>query len=197
MRVCPADLSSGQYFYIAHRSFLPNRPGVVVHSGSTKEGAVLGVAHLDYFSTSNSLGVGDPGTAPIEVVWEKMHKESFWTHMRYSFSWDVEVERKGLSEVERPIFEWHRTKNNWIWDDQGDLVLVQRGKEEEVLAIYEGKGPLGQLPGKRRGTLKIKERGPGVKEGWEMFVLLAWASIVELSRRRARQRRVSTIFGHI
>jgi hypothetical protein len=195
MRVCPVDLD-GQYLYVAHRSFLPNRPGVVVHSGTTKEGAVMGVAHLDFFSTWNTLGVGDPEGAPMSVVWEKMHKESFWTHMRYSFTWDVVVTVKGLTETEKHVFEWHRTKNNFLWDDQGDLVLVEKGKDE-VLALYEGKGVLGQVPGKIRGNLKIKPKPEGFHEGWEMMVLLGWASVVELSRRRTRSRRISSIFGHI
>jgi len=188
LRVCPIDLTSTSltYYYIESRSFIPNKPGVTMHAGCTKDDPIIGIAHLDYFSTSNLLGIGDPEGDPTGVIWEKLHKESFWTHMRYSFSWEGKK------------YEWVRTKNVYFVYDQGDLVLVEEGKGE-VLAEYKGKGVIGQVGvlgqvKKQRGTLRVIK---GREEGWEKIVVLSWASIVELQRRRTRERRVSAIFGRI
>jgi len=158
---------------------------VTLHSGSSKTSPVIGVAHLDYFSTSNLLGLGDPEHNPTGVAWERLHKESFWTHMRYSFSFEGE---------NGPVkYEWHRTKNIYMVADQGDLVLVEEGKHE-ILAEYKGKGVLGQVK-KQRGVLNVK-RIEG-NEAWERMVILTWASIVELQRRRTRERRVTALFGRV
>jgi len=188
MRVCPVDLtsSSNSYYYIENRSFIPNKPGITLHHGTSKDAPTIGVAHLDYFSTSNLLGLGDPQRNPTGVTWERLHKESFWTHMRYSFS---------LEEEDGTVikYEWHRTKNLYFVADQGDLVLVEEGKHD-VLAEYKGKGVLGQVK-KQRGSLNIKRREGN--ETWERMVILTWASIVELQRRRTRERRVTSIFGRI
>ena len=61
-------------------------------------------------------------------------------------------------------------------DDQGDLVLVEDGKEELVLAEYLGKG---LLKWKKRGRLRIREV-QAFGESWELVVLLTWASVVEV-----------------
>jgi len=188
MRICPVDLtsSSNPYYYIESTHFVSNKPGITLRLGTSKDAPIIGVAHLDYFSTSNQIGLGDPEHNPAGVRWERLHKESFWTHMRYSFS---------LEEEDGTIvkYEWHRTKSIYWVADQGDLVLVEEGKQD-VLAEYKGKGVLGQVK-KQRGNLNIKR-----KEGndvWERMVILTCASIVELSRRRTRERRVSTLFGRI
>jgi len=187
MRVCPLDLtsSSQSYYYIESRSFIPNKPGITLHHGSSKTAPIIGVAHLDYFSTSNLLGLGDPEKNPTGVYWERLHKDSFWTHMRYSFSFEDE---HGTVK-----YEWHRTKNLYFIGDQGDLVLVEEGKQE-VLAEYKGKGVLGQVK-KERGNLNIRRREGDT--AWERMVILTWASIVELQRRRTRERRVTSLFGRI
>lgn len=187
MRVCPIDLTSSSncYYYVEARSFVPNKPGITLHFGTSKDSPTIGVGHLDYFSTSNLLGLGDPERDPTAVVWERLHKESFWTHMRYSFSLE---EKDGMV-----LYEWHRTKNLYWVADQGDLVLVEQGKQD-VLAEYKGKGVLGQVK-KQRGSLSIKQKNNG--DAWERMVILTWASILELQRRRTRERRVGTLFGRI
>lgn len=104
MRVCPVNLIGGSYYYVENRSFIPSRPGVTLHAGTDKSAPTVAVAHLDYFSTSNQLGLGDPQRDPTNVRWERLHKESFWTHMRYSFSFEWED-----GDVRK--YEFHRTKN--------------------------------------------------------------------------------------
>ena len=197
MRVCPTDLttSSPTYYYVENRAFIPSHPGVTLHLGSDKAAPTVAVAHLDYFSTKNLLGLGNPQTNPLGMKWEKLQKESFWTHMRYTFTFDFgigegEATRFGdHSEVRK--FEWHRTKNVYWVLDQPDLVLIEEGTHD-VYAEYKGNN-MGQVQ-KQRGILKVKK---GLGEGWERMVVLAWASIVELQRRRTRERRVTAIFGKV
>jgi len=197
MRVCPTDLTtlSPTYYYIENRSFIPSRPGVTLHLGSDKAAPTVAVAHLDYFSTKNLLGLGSPETNPLGMRWEKLHRESFWTHMRYAFTFDFgngegEASRFGDHSGVRK-FEWHRTKHVYWILDQPDLVLIEEGTLN-VYAEYKGNN-LGQVQ-KQRGTLKVKN---GLGNEWERMVILAWASIVELQRRRTRERRVTAIFGKI
>lgn len=66
-------------------------------------------------------------------------------------------------------------------DDQGDLVLIEEGREDLILAEYLGKG---LLKWKKRGRLRIREAEP-FGENWEMVVLLTWASVVEVSTLNA------------
>jgi hypothetical protein len=197
MRVCPTDLttSSPTYYYIENRSFIPSRPGVTLHLGNDKTAPTVAVAHLDYFSTKNLLGLGSPETNPLGMKWEKLHRESFWTHMRYAFTFDFgngegEATRFGDHSGVRK-FEWHRTKHVYWILDQPDLVLIEEGTLD-VYAEYKGNN-IAQAQ-KRRGTLKVKK---GLGEGWERMVILAWASIVELHRRRTRERRLTAMFGKI
>jgi hypothetical protein len=187
MRVCPVNLVGGNYFYVENRSFVPQRPGVTLHLGTDKTAPTIAVAHLDYFSTSNLLGLGDPERAPSDVRWEKLHKDSFWIHNRYSFSFE-------WSDGDMRKYEWHRTKNIYWVQDQGDLVLVEEGKQD-VLAQYKGKH-LAQVQ-KQRGNLEVKKMEGERAFAWERMVILSWASIVELQRRRTRERRVSTLFGRV
>lgn len=179
LRICPVHLTdSGRYYYVEHRFWLPSVPGVVLHRGNDKEGEVLGVAHIP-IQGENSIGVGDFKNVPERVVWERMGNAGFWTHQRYDFSYWVE--RQGESEGgqggERKTFQWIRTRNNLI-DDQGDLVLVEKGKDE-VLAEYLGKGV---LKWKKRGRLRVKNMEREFGETWELVVLTSWASVVEVSR---------------
>ncbi|KAH8811292.1 hypothetical protein F5884DRAFT_781702 [Xylogone sp. PMI_703] len=180
LRICPVDLS-GRYFYVEHRSFLPNTPGAILHGGVDKEGPILGVAHLPLLSGTNSIGIGDHKNNPTAVQWEKLERTTFWTHMRYVFEWE-------LPDGERRRFLWIRTRN-MLLDDQGDLVLIEEGKESLVLAEYFGRG---LLKWKKRGKLRLRNI-EALGEHWEEMVLLTWAAVVELSRRRARQRRFSNV----
>jgi hypothetical protein len=168
LRICPVHLTdSGHFYYVEHRSFLPHVPGVILRHGTDKQGKSLGVAHLP-LTGSNSYGVGDFETNPLSVRWEKMEKTGFWTHMKYEFAHE-------LPGGERKAFHWIRTRNNLL-DDQGDLVLVEDGREDLILAEYLGKG---LLKWKKRGRLRIREMEAFGKT-WELVVLLTWASVVEV-----------------
>jgi len=179
LRVCPVHLTdNGRYYYIEHRFHLPNTPGVVLRQGTDKDGKSLGVANIPV-AGRNSFGVGDFKNRPHEMVWEHLRSTGFWTHMRYEFEHE-------LPDGRRKTFHWIRTRNNII-DDQGDLVLIEKEKESNILAEYIGKG---LLKWKKRGRLRIMNV-PSFGESWEKVVLLTWASVIELSRRRARVRRYS------
>ncbi|KUJ09799.1 uncharacterized protein LY89DRAFT_724191 [Mollisia scopiformis] len=179
LRICPLNLTdTGHYYYVEHRSFLPNVPGVILRHGTEKSGKSLGAAHIP-LQGKNTFGVGDYDGRPHEMVWERMGNTGFWTHMKYEFEHEIAA---GV----RKTFNWIRTRNN-IMDDQGDLVLVEQGREYLVLCEYLGKG---LLKWKKRGRLRIRTV-EAFGESWEIVVLLTWASVIELSRRRARIRRYS------
>lgn len=179
LRICPVDLS-GSLYYVEHRSFMPTIPGVILHSGHDKSGPSLGVAHLP-FAGANQIGIGDVDTNPSAVVWEKFAKQTTWTHMRYAFE-------HTLPNGERRRFLWIRTRN-MVLDDQGDLVLVEEAREDLIFAEYLGKGI---VKWKKRGRLRVRVV-EAFGESWEVLVLLSWAAVVELSRRRARQRRMASV----
>lgn len=167
LRVCPVDLTdTGNYYYLEHRFYLPNTPGVVLRRGTDKEGECLGVANIP-LTGRNCFGVGDFAGHPGNIEWENLRVTGFWTHMRYEFEFGPPHHRR--------VFHWIRTRNN-IYDDQGDLVLIEKEKEDNILAEYVGKG---LLKWKKRGRLRIKnvdEYG----SSWEQVVLLTWAAIIEV-----------------
>lgn len=168
LRVCPLNLTdTGHYYYVEHRFSLPNVPGVVLRQGSEKSGKSLGAAHIP-LQGKNTFGVGDYDGRPHEMVWERMGNTGFWTHMKYEFVHEVPG---GVTKT----FNWIRTRNN-IMDDQGDLVLVEQGKEDIILCEYLGKG---LLKWKKRGRLRIRTV-EAFGEAWEIVVLLTWASVIEV-----------------
>ncbi|TVY31355.1 hypothetical protein LSUB1_G008923 [Lachnellula subtilissima] len=148
LRVCPVDLTAtDHYYYLEHRSFLPNVPGVNLRLGTDKAGKSVGVAHLALIGR-NTFGVGDLDNDPGGVSWGSMANAGFWTHMRYDFEFELGDERKTRK------FCWLRTRNNLL-DDQGDLVLVEEGREDFILAEYLGKG---LLKWKRGDVIKTKSK---------------------------------------
>lgn len=170
LRVCPVDMGrGGRYYYIEHRSFLPHVPGVVLREGTDKKGRCLGAAHIP-LTGANTFGLGDFVQNPQGTGWEKLGHKGFWTHMRYEFCHEV-------PSGQRRTFNWIRTRNN-VLDDQGDLVLVEAGREDLVLAEYLGRG---LLKWKKRGRLRIREAAV-FGDKWERVVLLTWASVIEVSR---------------
>ena len=176
LRICPVHLTdTGRFYYVEHRSFLPHVPGVILRSGTDKKGKSLGVAHLP-LTGANTIGIGDFERNPQSVVWEKMGNTGFWTHMKYEFQHE-------LPNGQRRAFHWIRTRNNII-DDQGDLVLVEDGREDLILAEYLGKGI---LKWKKRGRLRIRSV-EFFGDTWEMIVLLTWASVVEVRTLRVLGR---------
>ncbi|EHK97468.1 hypothetical protein M7I_6775 [Glarea lozoyensis 74030] len=84
LRVCPVHLTdTGRYYYIEHRFYLPNTPGVVLRQGTDKEGPCLGVANIP-LTGRNSFGVGDFKGDQRGMVWEhliKIQKYSSGVHV--------------------------------------------------------------------------------------------------------------------
>ncbi|KAG0649427.1 hypothetical protein D0Z07_4485 [Hyphodiscus hymeniophilus] len=168
LRICPVHLTdNGRYYYVEHRAFLANVPGVIVRSGIDKKGKCLGAAHIP-FQGVNTFGIGDIENSPHTMIWEKMGCPGFWTHMKYEFVHEI-------PNGQRRTFNWLRTRNN-IYDDQGDLVLVEQGREDLILAEYMGKG---LLKWKKRGRLRIKA-AEIFGDAWELVVLVTWASVTEV-----------------
>ena len=168
LRICPVHLTdTGHFYYVEHRSFLPRVPGVILRAGIDKKGRSLGAAHIPLTGV-NTFGVGDSEKNSQGMVWEKLGSTGFWTHMRYEFSYEI-------PNGQRRTFHWIRTRNNII-DDQGDYVLVEKGREDLILVEYLGKGI---LKWKKRGRLRIRVV-ENFGESWELVVLLTWASVVEV-----------------
>jgi hypothetical protein len=142
-------------------------PGVILRQGTDKEGKSAGVAHLPLMGR-NSIGLGDFDNNPNVMVWESMAGAGLWTHMKYVFEFELE-------NGERRNFCWIRTRNNLL-DDQGDLVLVEEGREDLILVEYLGKG---LLKWRKRGRLRIR-KAEVFGERWELIVLLTWGSVVEV-----------------
>ena len=168
LRICPVHLTdSGHFYYVEHRSFLPHVPGVILRSGIDKKGKCLGAAHIPVQGL-NTFGIGDIDKNSQAMVWEKLGSTGFWTHMKYEFVHEI-------PNGQRRTFNWIRTRNNII-DDQGDLVLVEQGREDLILAEYLGKG---LLKWKKRGRLRIRV-AELFGEDWDLVVLLTWASVIEV-----------------
>jgi hypothetical protein len=70
-------------FYIENSSFTPGKPSVTLTAG-TKNGPVLGVVKLAYLG-QDTIGLGDPTSNTVEMVFEELRKVSKWTHARYEF----------------------------------------------------------------------------------------------------------------
>jgi hypothetical protein len=161
-------------FFVQNSVFHPSKPHVTLYAGPDKLGPVIGVAHLSHFST-NTIGLGDPDSNINSVVWETLSRTSNWTHSTYQFEFI-------FGEEGRKSFIWQRTPSN-PFDDQGNMELFEDGKSDVILARYTS---VGVFKWKNRGRMLIRD---GYGGAWELMVLLTGLSLIELSRRRARQRR--------
>lgn len=161
-------------FFVENSTFTPKKPHVILHAGPDKLGSVLGVAYLSYCGT-NMVGLGDPKSNINSMVWENLSRSSTWTHSRYQFE-------SIFGEEGRKPFVWQRVRQN-PFDDQGDWELFEDGKPDAVLARYVG---VGIFRWKKRGRIFIHD---GYGAAWQLMVLLTGMALIELSRRRARERR--------
>jgi hypothetical protein len=166
--------SANGLFYVANSSFTPNTPHVTLYAGPDKSGPVLGVAYLNFIG-GNTVGIGDPESNINSMVWESLSRTSKWTHSTYQFEYI-------FGEEGRKSFIWKRLCPK-VFDDQGDMELFEDGKPDVILARYDS---VGVFKWKKRGRMLILD---GYGDDWELMVLLTGLSLVELSRRRARQRR--------
>lgn len=161
-------------FYVDNAAFNPKKYSVTLHTGPDKLGPVLGVAHLAIIGP-NTIGLGDPNSNASSMVWEQLSCVSKWTHATYQFEFI-------FGEEGRKSFIWNRLRQN-PFDDQGDYELYEEGKPDIILAKYVS---VGVFKWKRRGKLYILD---GCGYAWELMVILTGLSLLELSRRRSRQRR--------
>jgi hypothetical protein len=164
-------------YFVINSAITIRKPDIVLRSGRDKTGPVLGVGRLPLCSP-NPIGVGDPDAVGTQMLWEELRRVSTWTHARYHFEW-------GWGDGERRKYEWRRTKMHWF-NDQDDLALVERGRDDIVLARYECNG---LIRWKRRGLLSIRIAdgvGRAERERWEMTVILTGMSLIELARKRTR-----------
>lgn len=171
LSLCPAG-SDTPLLYVANYFWTPGKHDICLHTGDSKAGPVLGVAHLDILGRNNTIGLGDPNSALTSMVWEKLSRVSKVALSKYTFD-------SIFGEEGRKTFEWRSTKHI-PFDDQGDFELVEVENPHMALAKFVG---VGLVKHTKRGTLLIRE---GYGDAWELMVLLTWLGIVELSRRRAR-----------
>jgi hypothetical protein len=161
-------------FFVTNSTFTRNKPDVTLHAGPDKLGPVLGVVYLAN-AGPNTVGLGDPNSNINSVIWERLSRTSTWTHATYQFECI-------FGEEGRKSFIWQRVRSN-PFDDQGDLELFEDGNPDVILARYES---VGVFRWKKRGRMLILD---GYGNAWELMVLLTGMALVELSRRRARERR--------
>lgn len=161
-------------FFVTNTIFTINKPHVKLHAGPDKLGPVLGVVYLAY-TGPNTVGIGDPNSNINSMVWERLSRTSTWTHSTYQFEFI-------FGEEGRKSFIWRRVQSN-PFDDQGNLELYEDNNPGVILAKYES---VGVFKWKNRGNIFIRD---GYGDAWELMVLLTCLGLVELSRRRARQRR--------
>jgi hypothetical protein len=173
LRIVAPDGERG-LFFVNNTTFTLNKPHVTLHAGPDKLGPVLGVVYLG-LTAANTVGIGDPDNNANSMVWESLSRTSKWTHSTYQFEFI-------FGEEGRKSFIWQRVQSN-PFDDQGNLELYEDGNPGVLLAKYES---VGVFKWKNRGKMYIVD---GYGDGWELMVLLTCLGLIELSRRRARQRR--------
>jgi hypothetical protein len=173
LRILSPNSGNG-LFYLTNSWFTPRKPHLILHAGSDKLGPVVGVARLAH-TGPNTIGIGDPEKDINSMVWEKLSRTSKWTRATYQFGCM-------FGEEGRKSFIWQRVRSN-PFDDQGNLELFEDGKPDVILATFES---VGVFKWKKRGRMLILE---GYGDAWELMVLLTGLSLIQLSRRRARERR--------
>jgi hypothetical protein len=173
LRICSPNSENG-LFFAANSWFNQSKPHITLHAGPDKSGPVLGVVY-NAQSGPNTVGIGDPESSLNSMVWERLSRTSKWTHSTYQFEFI-------FGEEGRKSFIWQRVHSN-PFDDQGDMELFEDGKPDVILARYNR---FGFFKWKKRGRILILD---GYGDAWELMVLLTGLALVELSRRRARQRR--------
>lgn len=161
-------------YYVNNSTFKPNIPDITLHNGLDKDAPIIGVSHLTV-SGSNTIGIGDSEADVNNMIWEKLERASKWTHAIYQYEFSL-----GGGLETRTKFEWRRLKKTFM--GAYCLQLIELSNPDVVLGAF--------IPGpgmrvKIRGRLLVKK---GYGEDWERMALLTGLSLVELTRRRARER---------
>lgn len=172
-------------YTIINSTFTAGAHSVVLHAGPRTR-PPIGAANISTFKGTNQFGVLTGASTALEgmegMVWEELRRTSSWTHGTYAFEWM-------WADGERRKYEWRRTSSPLMLDDQADMELVEKGREGMVLARYT-RGALIRWTVRARLEVRIlNSEGEEEWERWQMVVLLTVMTLVEMSRRRARQRK--------
>lgn len=172
-------------YTIINSTFTVGVPSVSLHAG-LRTTPPIGAANISTFKGKNQFGVrtgANTALAGVEgMVWEELRRASTWTHGTYGFEWM-------WADGERRKYEWRRTSSALMLDDQADMELVEKGREGMVLAKY-AKGNLIRWTVRARLAVRIlNSEGEEEWERWHAVVLVTAMTLVEMSRRRARQRK--------
>ncbi|KAK5072163.1 hypothetical protein LTR64_004058 [Lithohypha guttulata] len=202
MRILDSTTSQVLY-YVDNSAFTPGRPDVTLIRGSEKTDPVAGVVRWSsMYSKTLRIGIGDPGIADGEksMIWEEVHNE----HRRHpEYKWAV-TGQDGM----RHEFMWVRTHGSEAKHLGGeetnsssfrnfkliDCASQAQTGNGEVLAVFACNAfkswkKLGKVVFRVDGSMR------GWGQEWEVMVLLSVLGLVEMSRRRARQRRSSGAHG--
>ena len=164
-------------YYLRCSVFRPSIPDMTLFAGGDRHGAVVGVCHVPFFSSSIMVGRGDPAN-PNAVEWEQVSKKSR-DHSRFEFSF-------GTGSGERKSYLWKRTHDPNIKGTQSSKIDRRSWKLEDeagqVVAVYASNG----INWKKTGKFRFL-----VHEGkeWEEWVLLTCLALSEHARRLAMARR--------
>lgn len=196
-----ADAATGQIlYYVDNSSFTPGKPDVTLCHGSEKTDPTAGVAKWSsMYSKHLKIGVGNLLEAAGEknMTWEEVRTG----HIRHpEFRWSITSPVSG----QRHEFAWVRMHGTEALTAAGEgtntmsfknFKLVESAKrgltgEGEVLAVYASNtfkswSKMGKI------LVKVDGAARGWGGEWEVMVLLSVLGLVEMSRRRARQRRSS------
>ncbi|KAI9806557.1 MAG: hypothetical protein M1833_003744 [Piccolia ochrophora] len=172
-----SDHHGGPAFYIDNSAFTKGKPDVTMHSGSTKDGPIVGVCKFTTFSSNIKAGLGDP--AGNDVIWEAIDKESK-DHSTYR----LEIT---MTDDTRRAFIWKRTHDvkevgghSWSMYNKK---LIDESTGETVALYLEN----GFKNWSKKGKISIgKDHG----RQWELTVLLTLVGLIEKDRRRSRARRI-------
>ncbi|OBT71559.1 hypothetical protein VF21_09573 [Pseudogymnoascus sp. 05NY08] len=172
-------------YTIINSTFTAGTHSVVLHAGA-RTTPPIGAANISTFKGTNQFGVRTGASTALEgmegMVWEELRRASSWTHGTYAFEWM-------WADGERRKYEWRRTSSPLMLDDQADMELVEKGREGMVLARYT-RGALIRWTVRARLEVRILDsEGEEEWERWQTVVLLTVMTLVEMSRRRARQRK--------
>lgn len=159
-------------FYVETSLMLPTKKDVTIHAGHDSKGKIVADVDLKNFSGHYTIGLGDPNDANSYVTEELDRVKGWATKHEFEFT---------FGGRESQIFLWrHRGEN--LSENRDDLELVaedeDREEEDELLAVYEGKG--GDHGWKAKGRLLMKGGGG---EQWELMVVATLTSLI-VSRRR-------------
>ncbi|KAK5092150.1 hypothetical protein LTR70_005755 [Exophiala xenobiotica] len=184
------DLSGNCIYYVDNSTFKPGKPDVTLFAGSEKGGQVLGVCRWStMFSKGLTVGIGDPSVNEKGMIWEEVRSEHV---MHPEYRWSVT-----LPSGTRYAFAWLRIHGADVRSESADanglsnknFKLVDcSDPNKEALAVFANNR---WKSWKKLGKFMIKvdgrERGWG--DQWEVMVLLSVLGLVEMSRRRGRNRR--------